>query len=73
MLMDVLLASTAAFRTASAMSSCRGMLSGRRMSEILPCSGRDMVQSWDYFWVLQSWVFTELERIEMVELLHCPK
>lgn len=38
--MVALLASTAPFRTASATSSCRGTLSGRRMSGIPPYSGR---------------------------------
>lgn len=45
--MVVLPASTAPFRTASAMSSCRGTLLGHRMSGILPYSGQDMLASWD--------------------------
>lgn len=45
MLTVVLLASTAPFRMASAMNSCKGTLLGRRMSGILPYSGQDMVES----------------------------
>lgn len=48
MLMDVLLGSTAPFRTASAMSSCRGMPLEHKMSEILPYSGLDIIESWDH-------------------------
>lgn len=48
MLMVVLLASTAPFRTASAMSSCRGTLLGRRMSGIRPYSGWDVAELWDH-------------------------